>query len=706
MERPFDFEKKLEVVHKPGRINRERMSSLSGTTVTNEWKIAANAELGEVLKNAVFDLQDYFKTSMEIELDVEISGKSDAKTIFIGVDDSLDERSFSIKVSDKIEIYGKDERYAAQGIYALEDEMNLNEAPIAEPGVKTMKCRFSVREIFTGMRLGKYTDKHLSMLAHAGFNAIPVGTRDVIESQERCDEVNDIINRAKKFGIDVYTTSTFKNLYHPDDEKAYEYYDSTYGKLFELCPGIKGIQIVGECCEFPSKDPRTTGKTWRESLDDEKSSPGWFPCSDYPQFVSMLRDVIKAHSPEAEFIFFTYNWGYETEELRAELLRKVPTDITMKATFEMFEKVDISPEIQEVTTDYTLWQIGPGKYFSSEAKIARERGLRMFAKTNSAGNTWDIGGTPYLPAPQRWIKRWQAVTDAQDNYKLDGIEESHTYGFWPSILPELAKYAFMCPRPDMNELLKKLIIRDCGEENVDGMLEVYELFSKGMEHCVSTNEDQFGPARLGPSYPLFFKNWELVPKGPESRRDVNYEGYPVYKYNLDREEKLLYELQEYREMARLFNEGAEKLNVIISKMDAKKGKALEELWQVAKFIGNTATTIHHVKRWHYLKGKLGVYVDARAVWCGGRKNMPDAEPAKKPLIPAKNPKGIVLELIDILKREIANAEDTIPLVEANSRLGYEQEYDYAAAPEQIRWKIQMAEKTLKEELLPLLDSIK
>ncbi|MBR7106454.1 MAG: hypothetical protein IKC88_05650, partial [Opitutales bacterium] len=91
---------------------------------------------------------------------------------------------------------------------------------------------------------------------------------------------------------------------------------------------------------------------------------------------------------------------------------------------------------------------------------------------------------------------------------------------------------------------------------------------------------------------------------------------------------------------------------------------------------------------------------------GGRKNMPDAEPAKLPLIPAKNPKGIVLELIDILKREIANAEDTIPLVEANSRLGYEQEYDYAAAPEQIRWKIQMAEKTLKEELLPLLDSIK
>ncbi len=62
-----------------------------------------------------------------------------------------------------------------------------------------------------------------------------------------------------------------------------------------------------------------------------------------------------------------------------------------------------------------------------------------------------------------------------------------------------------------------------------------------------------------------------------------------------------------------------------------------------------------------------------------------------------------MELTDILKREIANAEDTIPLTEANSRLGYSQEFDYCCTPEQLRWNIEMAERTLTEELLPLLD---
>ena len=48
----------------------------------------------------------------------------------------------------------------------------------------------------------------------------------------------------------------------------------------------------------------------------------------------------------------------------------------------LFENVEIAPEIQEVTTDYTLWQIGPGKYYSTEAKVAKERNLRMYCKAN------------------------------------------------------------------------------------------------------------------------------------------------------------------------------------------------------------------------------------------------------------------------------------------------------------------------------------
>ena len=157
------------------------------------------------------------------------------------------------------------------------------------------------------------------------------------------------------------------------------------------------------------------------------------------------------------------------------------------------------------------------------------------------------------------------------------------------------------------------------------------------------------------------------------------------------------------EMARLFDAGCTILEDVISKMEGQKQKDATHILQVATYIRNNARTIHRVKRWHYLKGQLGLYVDAVPTWVGGRKNMVDAKKAEKPLIPVEDKRPVVLELIEILKAEMENARDTIPLVEANSRLGYEKEYGYSCCKDQLLWKIEMANRTLHEELLPLLD---
>jgi len=702
MEKHMDFEKKMYEVHKPNRFNYQADQRLSGCKITSEWTIVYPQSAGIVIKNAAKDLQDYFLVSMNISLTLICGENATEKSIFIHEDTSLEERSFSIDVSDRIIITGTDERYTAQGCFNLEDELNLNEAPVIEVGTIKRKMRFSYRSICSGMDRCAYPDEHLNMIAHSGMTAIGLKIGGILEDTKVLERTIDIVERASHYGLDVYCFPPFKNTVHPEEEGAFEHYDNMYGKVFELCPKLKGFIIVGECCEFPSKDERTTGKSWRESLDDVRPSPGWFPCRDYPRFISLLRDVIKSHSKTAELVFWTYNWGFEEQSLREELLRNVPDDITMMATFEMFEKINVAPEIEEITTDYTLWQIGPGKYFTTESEIAKERNIKMYAMTNTAGNTWDIGGIPYIPAPQRWIERWQAVCNAQDTLRLDGVRESHNYGYWPSFITEMAKYAYMVPQVDLGELLERIIIRDYGRENLADVLKAYELFSEGMSHCVSTNEDQYGPARVGPSYPLFFKYWELIPPCPVSGRAVNYEAYPIYTYNLDRTEKLLYETDEYEKMAALFAEGCEILSKIVDTVEEPKKKTVQHVLEVASYIRNNAITVCHVKKWHYLKGQLGVYVDAAPTWVGGRKHMEDAKKAIKPLIPVSDTTPVVKKLIEILKAEIENAQDTIPLLEANSRLGYNQEYGYSCTKEQIEWKIKMAENTLKEELLPLL----
>lgn len=702
MEKHLDFENKVCKVHKENRVNEKAYEYLEGVRITPSWKIICSKNAEKVLLNAASDLKDYFNVSMKLNLELVFGEESKANSVFLKVDRSLGERSFRLKVSDRIIISGCDERYLAQGVYYLEDILNLNEAAVISKRDEIKTMRYSMRTVTSGLNDSKFPDEYLKLIAHAGMTAVDVFVTDILKSDDRVKEVRSLIARAGDVGLDVYVYPHIENTMHPEDTGAFEYYESTYGKIMELLPGIKGMILVGESCEFPSKDERTTGKFWYKSMDESKPSPGWFPCYDYPQFVSLLKDVIHSHDENAELVFWTYNWGYEDEDLRKELIMNMPKDVTVMATFEMFEKIKISESINEFTTDYTLWQIGPGKYYKAEAEVAKERNLKMYCMANTAGNTWDIGGVPFLPAPYRWMERWKAVNNTQDEMKLDGIREAHSYGFWPSFITEIAKFAYMQPETDMEKLLDSIIIRDFGRENLEKVKKAFEYFSEAMAHCVSTNEDQWGPARVGSSYPLFFKRWELIPNCPVTGKSVNFIGFPLYFYNLDYKDRLFYETEEYLKMDELLNRGCTLLEEVIENIsENKKSDALFTL-QVAKYIRNNARTIHRVKRWHYLKGQLGVFVDTDAKWPGGRKNMEDAKKAVKPLIPVENKVPVILELMDILNAEIDNAEETIHLVRENSRLGFENEFGYACSEEQLKWKIKMAERTIKEELLPLL----
>ena len=52
---------------------------------------------------------------------------------------------------------------------------------------------------------------------------------------------------------------------------------------------------------------------------------------------------------------------------------------------------------------------GAGKAFLSEARAAARRGIRLYAMTNTAGKTWDIGVIPYEPVPRQWMKRYDSI---------------------------------------------------------------------------------------------------------------------------------------------------------------------------------------------------------------------------------------------------------------------------------------------------------
>ena len=187
---------------------------------------------------------------------------------------------------------------------------------------------FSPRMVHSALGLDMYPDGYLSRLAHSGVDAILISVRGVNDTHGGYIDFNELCNRAATYGIEVYAYSQMKSELHPKDENAENYYEKRYGEIFKNCPSLAGIILVGESIMFPSKDPNTSGKidfiAQPHDIPSDKPNPGWWPCSDYPELVEIIKKSVRKYAPKAEIVFWTYNWGYAPEEERIRLIKTLP----------------------------------------------------------------------------------------------------------------------------------------------------------------------------------------------------------------------------------------------------------------------------------------------------------------------------------------------------------------------------------------------
>ena len=105
-----------------------------------------------------------------------------------------------------------------------------------------------------------------------------------------------------------------------------------------------------------------------------------------------------------------------------------------------------------------------------------------------------------------------------------------------------------------------------------------------------------------------------------------------------------------------------------------KNEKLERLINMGRFISNSLTTGINTKQMYRLKNKL--------------RASESREESRK----------IADEMEMLIKAEVKNAEDTIPLVELDSRLGWEPSMEYMTDKEHIEWKIKFEKYILDFEL--------
>ncbi|MBR6729698.1 MAG: hypothetical protein IKL80_06015 [Clostridia bacterium] len=393
-EQKYEFRKRLRCLHKKDVRNYALSAAADELAIHSGVSLVLPEGSGEVILCGAKDFLDYLFTSMGVSAMLAYE-KGDKQNVLLTLEPSLDE-DYIISVSEEVVIKGKTERALAQALYCLEDKMNVRKAPFLKKEEIRHTFLFSPRMIHSGYALDEFPDEHLAEITHAGMDAILVFVKDINFTPSGFMDFNELISRAAKYGIDVYAYSYLKSEVHPADEGAQEFYDNLYGTLFERCPGFRGIILVGESVGFPSKDPHVAPKNMAASVDGiphGKPRPGWWPCYDYPEWLACVKKAIRKHKEDADIVFWTYNWGYVAVEERLKLIESLPTDISLMATFEMFETYQLG-SFKQTVADYSLAFAGPGHYFSTEAKAAKERGIRLYAMANTGGLTWDIGTIP------------------------------------------------------------------------------------------------------------------------------------------------------------------------------------------------------------------------------------------------------------------------------------------------------------------------
>ena len=308
--------------------------------------------------------------------------------------------------------------------------------------------------------------------------------------------------------------------------------------------------------------------------------------------------------------------------------------------------------------------------------------------TNTGGLTWDVGVVPYEPAPYKWIERYEGMIKAHEELGLCGTMDSHHFGFCPSFISDLAKWAFHYPKVDLEKTLKQIVARDFAPEYVDEVCHAMKLWSNAIGHMIPTNHDQYGPCRMGPAYPfILFDNADVeIPTVPYAHFGGNRICYPVYGFSLlrkqwwagiiDTEEnrkKFNYETENFRRARDLFNQGCEIVHGVIDKIPERKRENAMRIYGIAKFMANTSETAVNIREFFQLKRSFDG-------------------------VSAEENNRMLDELTAICLREFENAKATIPLVEFDSRLGYEPSMEYMCDAAHLEWKINLLREVIEKEI--------
>lgn len=520
----FDYHKRLseDPVH-AARRDLEAQPRVDEMMLSPQgWKLICNQGNSVILQNAVRDFQDYLNVSMGVQIALEERGSLDGweefrQCVLVGTRDQLPgcgtaltgPKDYEIVVTpERVTVCGFDERGAMYGLYNLESRMNLREAPFLPADLNTVRTSlYDTRMVQSWMGWMEFPDTVLSHMAHDGFDAIfasvytnPNGDRTTADNstdfyarlmgrirRQDSARVRDLIDRAKRFGIKVYTPIIYQYVGTPESEADLRRLVRDILKDF---PDIQGYVLLTEGFWY---------KAWggghgasKEYIED------W--ARNWSHAVAVVAEECHQVNPEIEILPWEYNIDFRPQnvETKRYFIQQLPDGTIPMLTWENGKSFEIDG-FQGHLRDYAISQVGPAEVTHAQIGEARERGMKVYSNAQTFSCGAQLQTVPYHPFPQQWHERYMAL----EKYGIDGTLESWSSGYMPNFMTELRAWYCWSDAPPLDDLLGMIAAREFGAGAEESVVNAWDHFSQAVKLVPDTGPYMGTNNSIG--NPLFFQ---------------------------------------------------------------------------------------------------------------------------------------------------------------------------------------------------------
>ncbi|MEN6533019.1 MAG: hypothetical protein ABFD89_05110 [Bryobacteraceae bacterium] len=705
IEQPHDFRKVIEDWTEPLRRNPASKPSNSEMFIPSEgWKVLISGQAGPILRQAAEDFRDYLWRAMQVRVTLEtkpslkdwetMSGVIVAATRgeMTGCGAGLSGRKDYqiIATSGRVAVCGFDERGAMYGLYNIEARMNLREAPFLPMNLNTKRrSLYGARMTLSGLGWMEWPDRYLSILAHYGFDSIyasvyanPNGAiagppYDRMMKRQDPTRMHDLIRRAARYGLDVYCPIMHHLDGTPENEAALR---KLVREVVTEFPEIRGYVLLIEGFDY-ERWPGWNRTDMRNWIDH------------WTRGVNIAAEEMHKINPAIEVLPWDYNIDFRASavDLKRYVISRYASDVSPLVTWENGKDFVRDGEHGHLK-DYSINEIGPAEVSAGQIEAAQKRGMKVYAKADTFAS-WQYGTFPYLPFPQQWYARYQAL----EKHGIYGTMESWSYGFKPNFVAELRAWYSWTDAPSLEELMQSIARREFGPGSEKFAVTAWDHFSKAIrlvpdtgpnmgtnnsvgspffferpklramtaDHSWSVPGIEAGGVRVSPYWPYAPDRVILVPdftnRTNAAARYASPFSLPVFsKYLLLAADEMEKGLTAYRQAA----------------LNAPAGKQKSAFREVllAEQLQRMMRSDQAVLEFEDLRLKL-----AKAAAAGERGKIVDRMAA-------------------ILREELARTQAARSTQMRDSRLGYEWEQDYFYTPDALAAKIEQIRGVLAVEI--------